>query len=93
MSEFSLANHVLQQEVANETVLLDTFNGQYFELNETGSFMLNNLLNSQDINTTTQTVAHHYTISMERAMSDLLELLEILQSRDLLVTSSPLSRT
>ena len=84
MVKYRLSESVLVQKVISETVLLDLHKGTYFELNETGSFMLEHLREHGDPKKVLNLVLQEYDIDAQTLSNDLNHLLDDLQHNGLI---------
>ena len=80
----SLRAGVVTQIFEAEMVLLDVAAGHYFELNASGTLMLQALLNGADRGQTVAAVQQKFQIDAERAASDLEALLASLREARLI---------
>ncbi len=72
-------------EVEYGTALLDEDRGEYWNLNPTGALVLQTLLRGATTDEAAHVLADEYAIDFDTATRDVQELVEALQSADLLV--------
>ena len=85
MPRFRLSSSLLVQDVGGDTVLFDTEEGQYYELNAMGGQMLQLLQNHGDSEQVIDAITNDYDISPEVVRRDLDALLQQLESHRLVV--------
>lgn len=85
MARYAVPEKVLIQKILDETVLLDTDKGEYFELNEMGSEMFHALKEHHDLAQVTSLVLDRYDISEDEVRSDLNTLITSLEAAGLIV--------
>ena len=78
-----LRDGVVVQILENEMLLLDTRGGQYFDLNPSGTVMLDSLLKGRDRAATLALVTERFAVDDARAGADLDALVTSLQQAGL----------
>ncbi len=84
MNAWRLKNGVVTQILQEEMILLDTLGGQYFDLNPSGTLMLDRVLNGASPASAARAVAERYEVSEARARQDLDQLLQQLSALGLI---------
>lgn len=74
----SPSTHVIWKVLGDEAVFLDTLNGEYYLLNETGSRIWALLSEGKSKDTVAETVASEFQTTFEIAKADIDELLDSL---------------
>ncbi len=83
MSTIKIPAAVVIQEVADEAVVLNTDNGQYYGLNEVGRRMVELVRACGDADAVTRQIEREYEVTAEQARTDLEKLLTDLESHGL----------
>jgi hypothetical protein len=83
-NQYIVPSRVVIQEVLSETVLLDMDNGEYFELNETGSRMFALLQESGDAQKALEALSEEYDVSDDILTRDFGNLLRELRVKGLI---------
>lgn len=81
---FQLDTGVVAQAIGGEMVLLDTRSGRYYDLNASGTLMLEALLRSQSLAQAGAAVQARFAVSEAQVTADLHALIELLSARGLL---------
>jgi|GEM_PF-3436499 len=81
---YCLAEGVLTQKLGAQLVLMHVLNGQYFELNGTGAFVLEEILAGADAATTAEQLSRRFNVDLSRAHADVSALLKNLIDQALL---------
>ncbi|MFT5924948.1 MAG: hypothetical protein ACI9LE_001953 [Paraglaciecola sp.] len=84
-SIYKLADNVLFQKVAEETVILEPETGEYFTLDAVGTFMIETLQSGQNITQTLLAVNDNYDTNGADIATDLSNLVEEMQQKSLLI--------
>ena len=79
MVHFSIPSTILVQKVQNETVLLNTENGEYYKLNSMGSKMLSALESQGCPDAIIDSLHAQYHVDKEELRKDLMELIHLLE--------------
>ncbi|MFK7955105.1 MAG: lasso peptide biosynthesis PqqD family chaperone [Lysobacterales bacterium] len=82
--EISIPEHVLYQRTGDAMVLLDSMNGQYFELNETAASAFEALLETQDPAAACVAVTKKFEVTQIQARQDIEILMKKLAAAGLL---------
>lgn len=83
-SPLRLRTGVVAQAIQGEMVLLDTEAGSYFDLNPSGTLMLESLLAGASLDEAVARVQQRYAADAPRLRADLLALLEALRKARLI---------
>lgn len=75
---------VVSQILDDETILLDTVNGIYFGLNQTGTLIWSLIQECTTLGEIYQTICRKFEIDEETAWKDLLEIVNSLQKKNLI---------
>lgn len=81
---FEIAKNIIITELDGESVLLDSTKGQYFGLNQVGSFIIKEIRKGQSFDAIHSLMAQHYAIDESTAKQDLIELLNQLLEQNIL---------
>lgn len=81
---FQLAKDVMQQTLDQVMVLMHVSNGQYFELNPSGTITLENLLNGGDVQGSVDALCQVFDIDAATAARDVHQLITKLLQRQLI---------
>jgi hypothetical protein len=84
-SIYKLADNVLFQKVAEETVILEPETGEYFTLDAVGTFMIETLQSGNNITQTLLSVSDNYDTNGADITTDLSNLVEEMQQKGLLI--------
>jgi hypothetical protein len=84
-SIYKLADNVLFQKVAEETVILEPETGEYFTLDAVGTFMIETLQSGNNITQTLLAVSDNYDTNGADITTDLSNLVEDMQQKGLLI--------
>jgi hypothetical protein len=84
-SIYKLADNVLFQKVAEETVILEPETGEYFTLDAVGTFMIETLQSGNNITQTLLAVNDNYDTSGADIATDLRNLVKEMQQKGLLI--------
>ncbi len=84
-----LRSGVVTQVLNGEMVLLDATAGRYYDLNASGTLMLQQLLDGADPESTVMEVIRRFDAPAERVRADLAGLLQSLQAAQLIETDQP----
>lgn len=71
LTKLRLRTGVVAQILEGEMVLLDTLGGQYFDLNPSGTLMLDRLLKGDSSDQTLGVVVERFSVDRPRAQQDL----------------------
>jgi len=71
--------NIVWRNVDDETLILNTANGYYFSLNQSGSEIWNWLVDGASVDETAQHLADRYGLSAETARGDVCDLLQTLK--------------
>jgi Coenzyme PQQ synthesis protein D (PqqD) len=82
---FRLNSGVLAQTIEQQTVLLDSHGGLYFELNTTGSAMLQALLHSENEHAALEKLTEEFDTDAQTLIHDLQGLVKKLREQNLLL--------
>ena len=82
---YQLAENVLFQKVAEETVILEPETGQYYTLDEIGTFMIENIQQGKTIKEVVSCVLKKYQTDEQEVTQDLSELIAEMLKQGLLV--------
>jgi hypothetical protein len=82
---FRLNSGVLTQTIEQQTVLLDSHGGLYFELNATGSTMLQALLHSENEHAALEKLTEEFDTDVLTLKNDLHSLVQKLHEQNLLL--------
>jgi predicted transcriptional regulator len=82
---FRLNSGVLAQTIEQQTVLLDSHGGLYFELNSTGSTMLRALLRSENEQAAVEKLTEEFDTDALTLKNDLHSLVQKLHEQNLLL--------
>jgi len=88
MISIRLAPNAFFQRVGTETVILDSAAGQFFELNEMGTLMVELLLSGSSRQEVVNLIADRYQVDAEVVESDLTGLLQEMRRKQLLLPLS-----
>jgi len=80
MSQYTINQRFLIQDVITETVLLDMQKGDYFQLNQMGSIMLKRLADTGDPEKVIHSILLDYEVSREELSRDLHELIQKMET-------------
>jgi Coenzyme PQQ synthesis protein D (PqqD) len=83
-TRFQLPSHVMQQQIAHSTVLLNIKSGEYFELNHSGALILAGVLSGHDLSRIGLDLMATFKLDAARAQTDIVALLHTLQAAGLL---------
>lgn len=84
-----LRSGVVFQVLNGEMVLLDTTAGRYYDLNASGTLMLQQLLDGADPEATVVEVTRRFDAPAERVRADLAALLQALHAAQLIEADQP----
>jgi hypothetical protein len=84
-SIYKLADNVLFQKVADETVILEPATGEYFTLDPVGTFMIETLQSGYSISQTVLAVNDNYDTKGADIETDLTNLVGEMQQKGLLI--------
>ena len=84
-SIYKLADNVLFQKVAEETVILEPETGEYFTLDAVGTFMIETLQSGNNITQTLLAVSDNDDTNGDDITTDLSNLVEEMQQKGLLI--------
>lgn len=84
-----LRSGVVTQVLNGEMVLLDATVGRYYDLNASGTLMLQQLLDGADPEATVAEVTRRFDAPAERVRADLAALLQALQAAQLIEADQP----
>jgi len=84
MKTWRLARGVVTQILQDEMILLDTLGGQYFDLNPSGTLMLDRILKGDSEAHAVSAVVARYAVSGKRAAQDLDQLIQQLSNLGLI---------
>ena len=84
-SIYKLADNVLFQKVAEETVILEPETGEYFTLDAVGTFMIETLHSGQNITQTVLAVNDNYDTTGADILSDITNLVGKMKHKGLLI--------
>jgi len=73
---YKLSNEVLSQQIDDKVILLDMANENYFELNDVGSYILEKLKDSIEVEILTDNLFEIYNIEKQLLEKDIIELLQ-----------------
>ncbi len=82
---YQLAENVLFQKVSEETVILEPETGQYYTLDEIGTFMVENIQQGKTITAVVTCVLENYQADEQEVSQDLNELIADMLKQGLLV--------
>jgi len=82
---YQLAENVLFQKVSEETVILEPETGQYYTLDEIGTFMIGNIQQGKTIKAVVSCVLEKYQADEQKVTQDLNELIADMLKQGLLV--------
>lgn len=83
-TQFRLNDAVLSQKLGTQTVLMHIQSGEYFELNKTGSMVLESLLAGESIEAAALQLSQHFAVTPDQARQDVEALLTQLRARTLI---------
>ncbi len=81
---YKLSSDILLQEVANELVILNLADGQYYGLNEIGARIIELMSSGEDINSITETLLEEFDVEQTVLERDIQTLIEELQEHALI---------
>jgi hypothetical protein len=81
---YKLSSDILLQEVANEMVILNLADGQYYGLNEVGARIIQLMSNGENISSITQTLLEEFDVEQAVLERDIQNLIEELQQHALI---------
>ncbi len=81
---FKLSADILLQEVANEMVILNLADGQYYGLNEIGARIVQLMSRGEDISSITQNLLGEFDVEQSVLERDIQDLIEKLQQHALI---------
>jgi hypothetical protein len=87
-SRYQLPNHVMQQRIAQSTVLLNIKSGEYFELNHSGAIILSGLLEGSGTAEISANLLQTFKVDAPRAHADIDALKQTLISAGLIETAA-----
>lgn len=87
-----LRDSVVIQVFDGQMVLLDTSGGQYYDLNASGTLMLEQVLAGASREQVVAAVMRQFEVSAGRVQADLDALLDTLRKSGLIVDQAPMSR-
>ena len=83
-THFRLNDAVLSQKLGTQTVLMHIQSGEYFELNKTGSMVLDSLIAGESVDTAALRLSQHFEVTPAQAREDVELLLTQLRARTLI---------
>lgn len=84
---FKHAAHAAWRKVGDETIILDLNSSVYYSLNETGSFVWEQLGNGEALPDVAEALTDEFEISADKAEKDAAELVDSLVKEKLLVAA------
>ncbi len=81
---YKLSNDILLQEVANEIVILNLADGQYYGLNEIGARIVQLMSRGEDITSITQNLLEEFDVEQTILERDIQDLIDELQQHALI---------
>lgn len=85
MTIFKAAAGIAETKIGEDTVLLHLESGEYFGLNEVGSFIWRLLKEGMDVNTIASTIADSFSSDLASITKDVGEILDQLVAENLIV--------
>ncbi len=85
---YKLSNDILLQEVANEMVILNLADGQYYGLNEIGARIIQLMSRGEDITSITQNLLEEFDVEQTVLERDVQDLIDELQQHALIESAS-----
>lgn len=89
MTRYVVSDSVLSQKVLSETVLLDARRGEYFELNQTASRLLDLLRETGNLDRVIQLMADEYAVDESTLRRDMDEVVSKLLEHGLIQRDTP----
>lgn len=83
---FILHEHILVQKIDNNIVLLDAEASHLHSLNETGTYIFEELQKNADIGRIAELISKQFTVSKEQAKKDIVDLYETLKKKKVIVS-------
>lgn len=80
---YKLSSDILLQEVANEIVILNLADGQYYGLNEIGARVIQLMSRGEDINSINETLLQEFDVEQAVLEKDIQNLIEELRQHAL----------
>lgn len=84
---FKHAPHAAWRKVGEETIILDLNSSVYYSLNDTGSFVWEQLGNGEALSDVAEALTDEFDITAEKAEKDAAELVDSLLKEKLLVAA------
>ena len=84
MSEYKLNESVLQEKVGDDTIIVNLNNDKMYELNPTGSILLQKVLEGKTINEIKAFIVDHYEIEEDTLSNEIDEIIKDLLKEGIL---------
>ena len=85
MANRSVNPHVVVQVMGAGAILMNTENGDCFELNRVGSEIWSELQSGRSVAEISETIARRYSIEMAKALTDVTSLIDALTRHGILI--------
>lgn len=79
-----ISKNIVVEELGEDLIILDLISGEYFEANELGSLIINELKKNQDIEQIKKTIMQKFNVKDAVAEDDLMKFINQLDKKGLL---------